>query len=161
MKTNKKHSTQLQVNKNKPLKDDSHSDDHEQISNVYDYTKLNSFGNYAQISNAGNGVIIESRGDYAKIDTSGNEVPIYSWGNDAQIGISGDDAQISAKGKNPVVTCSSQVERIILGEGGCAAIAYHDGSRTRFAIAYVGENGIKSNTPYHLNDQGKFVEIRA
>ncbi|MBV7693875.1 hypothetical protein KV701_19340 [Limnobaculum sp. M2-1] len=47
----------------------------------------------------------------------------------------------------------------MLGEGGCAAIPYNDGDRIRFAIAYVGENGIMANTPYYINDEGQFVQI--
>jgi hypothetical protein len=44
------------------------------------------------------------------------------------------------------------------GENGCFATCYHDGTRNRIVSAYVGENGIKANTPYRLNDQGEFVE---
>ena len=33
--------------------------------------------------------------------------------------------------------------------------------RWRFAIAYTGEDGIKPNTPYRLNDEHKFVEVSA
>ena len=33
-----------------------------------------------------------------------------------------------------------------------------ESNRYRTEIAYVGENGIKANTPYHLNDKHEFVE---
>ncbi|EHD7146158.1 hypothetical protein JQR66_000487 [Salmonella enterica] len=72
---------------------------------------------------------------------------------------SGYYAQISATGKNSVVACASSVKRIVLGEGGCVAIPWHDGERTRFAVDYVGENDIEANTPYVLNDEGQFVKI--
>jgi hypothetical protein len=37
-------------------------------------------------------------------------------------------------------------------------IEWHDDTneRFRFASAYVGENGIEPNVPYHLDDKGGF-----
>lgn len=72
---------------------------------------------------------------------------------------SGYYARITASGKNSVVACAGSVKRIVLGEGGCVAVPWHDGERTRFIVAYVGENGIEANTPYCLNDEGRFVKI--
>jgi len=46
------------------------------------------------------------------------------------------------------------------GYGGILNIKWWDGKRFRIATAYVGEDGIKSNTPYKLNAKGKFVEAR-
>ncbi|MDR8492017.1 hypothetical protein OSC18_21245, partial [Serratia nevei] len=80
-------------------------------------------------------------------------------GDSAQIGSSGDSAQIDATGKNAVVAAAGSVRRIVLGEGGCVVIPYHDGTRTRFAVAYVGENDIEANTPYTVNDNGEFVKV--
>ena len=34
------------------------------------------------------------------------------------------------------------------GYGGTVVVKYHDGLRYRLAVGYVGENGIKPNTPY-------------
>jgi hypothetical protein len=43
------------------------------------------------------------------------------------------------------------------GVGGILVIKYYDGNRYRFDMAYVGENGILPNTPYHLDDNHNFV----
>ncbi|HCT4646250.1 TPA: hypothetical protein OTY56_004612, partial [Escherichia coli] len=75
------------------------------------------------------------------------------------IGSSGYNAQITASGKGSVVACAGSIERIVLGEGGCASVPWHDGKRTRIAVAYVGENGIEANTPYYVNDEGQFVKV--
>lgn len=32
-------------------------------------------------------------------------------------------------------------------------------TRTRLATAYVGENGIKANTPYRLDENHQFKEV--
>jgi hypothetical protein len=45
------------------------------------------------------------------------------------------------------------------GDGGTLIIKWWDGSRYRLAVGYVGEGGIKPNTPYRCED-GKFVEVR-
>ena len=57
------------------------------------------------------------------------------------------------------MACAGSIQRVVLGENGCVVVPWHDGERTRFAVAYVGENGIEANTPYHLNDEGQFVKI--
>ncbi|HDX8968377.1 TPA: hypothetical protein RQO16_005472, partial [Klebsiella oxytoca] len=106
---------------------------------------------------SGDSAQIGSSGYSARIGSSGDSAQIGSSGDSAQIGSSGDSAQITASGKNSVVACAGSLKRIVLGEGGCAAVPWHDGERTRFAIAYVGENGIEANTPYRLNDEGQFV----
>ncbi|QIY81474.1 hypothetical protein [Chromobacterium violaceum] len=77
----------------------------------------------------------------------------------ARIGSSGDGARIEATGKNAVVAAAATVREVMLGEGGCAAIAYHDGTRNRFALAYVGENGIEAGVKYRLNDQHQFEAV--
>ncbi|MDH7085087.1 hypothetical protein QE659_05460 [Escherichia coli] len=50
------------------------------------------------------------------------------------------------------------VDSIILGPGGSAALAYHDGERVRFAVAIEGENNIRAGVRYRLNEQHQFVE---
>ena len=110
----------------------------------------NNSGNYARIGSSGN---------YARIGSSGNYARIGSSGNYARIGSSGYNARITASGKGSVVACAGSIERIVLGEGGCASVPWYDGSRTRIAVAYVGENGIEANTPYYVNDEGQFVKV--
>lgn len=44
------------------------------------------------------------------------------------------------------------------GDGGTLVFEWFDGSRYRIAVGYVGENGIKANTPYCVVD-GRLVEV--
>jgi hypothetical protein len=48
---------------------------------------------------------------------------------------------------------------VTAGEGGAICIPYHDGKRTRFAVGYVGEDGIKAGVAYVARD-GKLAEAR-
>ncbi|HGW8422955.1 TPA: hypothetical protein ACNROG_000953 [Citrobacter koseri] len=99
-------------------------------------------------------------GELTSMELPGDQVDVEnSSGYYARIGSSGYYARITASGKNSVVACAGSVKRIVLGEGGCVAVPWHDGERTRFIVAYVGENGIEANTPYCLNDEGRFVKI--
>lgn len=46
------------------------------------------------------------------------------------------------------------------GDDSTLSIKWWDGHRTRISIAYVGEDGIKPNTPYRLDNNGRFVEAK-
>ena len=46
---------------------------------------------------------------------------------------------------------------VAAGEMGALSLEYHDGERCRFAIGYIGEDGLRPNVPYRLNDKHEFV----
>ena len=46
------------------------------------------------------------------------------------------------------------------GDEGTLVIKYWDGDRYRLAVGYVGEDGIKPNTPYRV-ENGRLVEVKA
>ncbi|EGH1710791.1 hypothetical protein ID469_001776 [Salmonella enterica] len=121
--------------------------------------RIGSSGNDARIGSSGDDARIGSSGYYARIGSSGYYARIGSSGNDARIGSSGYNARITATGNGSVVACAGSVERIVLGENGCASVPWHDGKRIRIAVAYVGENGIEANIPYYVNDEGQFVRV--
>ncbi|MDL4220628.1 hypothetical protein QJ469_03885 [Salmonella enterica] len=135
------------------------SGDYARIGSSGDYARIGSSGYNARIGSSGDYAQIGSSGDYARIGSSGYNAQIGSSGYNARIGSSGDYARITASGKGSVVACAGSIERIVLGEGGCASVPWHDGKRTRIAVAYVGENGIEANTPYYVNDEGQFVKV--
>ncbi len=78
--------------------------------------------------------------------------------DNARIANSGDNVHIIASGENSTVVSTGVVDSIILGPGGSAALAYHDGERVRFAVAIEGENNIRAGVRYRLNEQHQFVE---
>ncbi|MGF2651563.1 hypothetical protein ACQUWL_20850 [Serratia marcescens] len=135
------------------------SGDDAQIGSSGDFARIGSSGDDAQIGSSGYNARIGSAGDFAQIGSSGDDAQIGSSGDHARIGSSGYSARIAATGKGSVVACASGIECIVLGEGGCASVPWHDGKRIRIAVAYVGENGIKANTPYYVNRQGQFTEV--
>ena len=75
----------------------------------------------------------------------------------ARIGSSGNYAQIVATGENATIACAGIGARVKAGQSGCFALAWHDGTRNRIVVGYVGEDGIKADTWYRVED-GKLVE---
>ncbi|EJN2504923.1 hypothetical protein NPS07_001186 [Salmonella enterica] len=121
--------------------------------------QIGSSGDDARIGSSGDDARIGSSGYNAQIGSSGYNAQIGSSGYNARIGSSGYNARITATGNGSVVACAGSVERIVLGENGCASVPWHDGKRIRIAVAYVGENGIEANIPYYVNDEGQFVRV--
>lgn len=46
------------------------------------------------------------------------------------------------------------------GDWGTISVRWWDGSRYRFALGYIGENGIKANTKYRVGGSGVLVEVK-
>ena len=119
--------------------------------------QIGSSGNAAQIGSSGDAARIGSSGNDARIGSSGDAAQIGSSGYAARIGSSGDDAQIVATGENATIVCAGSNARVKAGKDGCFALTWHDGNRNRIVVGYVGEDGIKADTWYHVN-AGKLVE---
>ena len=45
------------------------------------------------------------------------------------------------------------------GYGGTLIITWYDGARYRRAVGYIGENGLRPDTPYRVNGRGEFYEV--
>ena len=119
--------------------------------------RIGSSGYDAQIGSSGDDAQIGSSGYDARIGSSGYAARIGSSGYAARIGSSGNRAQIVATGENATIVCAGGGARVKSGKGGCFALTWHDGTRHRIVVGYVGEDGIKADTWYRVED-GKLVE---
>ncbi len=54
--------------------------------------------------------------------------------------------------------CTGNFGSAMASVGGILVAKWSDGERTRLVVGYVGENGIKPDTPYSVDEQGQFVE---
>ncbi|MFP1891046.1 hypothetical protein ACLED5_04010 [Lonsdalea quercina] len=122
-------------------------------------TQQASSGDRTQQASSGDRTQQASSGDRTQQASSGDLTQHTATGNQPKVATSGEDAEIVISGNDAVVAAANSVSRVVLGEGGCASIAYHDGERTRFAVAYVGENNIKPNVAYTVNESGEFVQV--
>ena len=78
----------------------------------------------------------------------------------SSLAASGNDSRLAASGNASSLAASGLGSTVTMGPGGCAAVAYHDGARVRFAVAYVGEDGIEAGVTYRVNGKGEFVEVQ-
>ncbi|RLM20692.1 hypothetical protein BIY29_14750 [Brenneria alni] len=122
------------------------------ISNSGNSAKISSAGRGSHISNSGMRSYISSVGESTTIANVGDMCKIGTSGNDNRIANTGNNVSISVTGENTVVTSSGLINTLVLGKGGCAALTYHDGVRTRFLVVYEGENGITAGVKYRFND---------
>jgi hypothetical protein len=75
--------------------------------------------------------------------------------------------QASASGYHGQASASGTAEfakapgRVRGGEKATLVLEYYDeNNRFRVAVAYPGENGIKPDTWYELNEKNEFVEVK-
>jgi len=47
----------------------------------------------------------------------------------------------------------------IAGDWGTLIVTWHDGARSRRAVGYIGENGLRPDTPYRVDVRGEFYEV--
>ena len=130
--------------------------DSAQIGSSGDSAKIGSSGYSAQIGSSGDSAKIGSSGDSAQIGSSGDYAKIGSSGYSAQIGSSGDSAKIDATGKAATIACAGKNSTARADADGAICLAWFDGKRTRFAVGYVGEDGIEAGV-WYCAKAGKLV----
>lgn len=131
------------------------------VSNSGNAAKISSDGRGARIANTGMRSFISSVAESTGIANTGDLCKVRAQGAAASVANTGHDVSIAATGDDAVIASAGSVNDIVLGKNGCAAVAYYDPSagRTRFAIAYEGENGIQAGVRYRLDAQFQFVAV--
>lgn len=81
---------------------------------------------------------------------------------DEGLAISEGGQGVSNAGRNGIALinedCTGHYGIAMASEGGIIVAKWSDGERKRLVVGYVGENGIKPDTSYTVNEQGQFVE---
>ena len=88
---------------------------------------------------------------------SGNHSQLAASGDDSRLAASGYGSQLAASGDDSLVM-GAYNSRAKAGPNGAIALAWHDGTRPRIAVGYVGET-LKADTWYRLDDKGNFMEV--
>ena len=88
---------------------------------------------------------------------SGNYSRLAASGHYSQLAASGDRSRLAASGDDSLAM-GAYDSRAKAGKDGAIALAWHDGTRPRIAVGYVGET-LKADTWYQLDGNGNFVEV--
>ena len=86
---------------------------------------------------------------------SGNHSRLAALGEYSRLAASGNYSRLAASGNGSLVM-GAYSSRAKAGPNGAIALAWHDGTRPRIAVGYVGE-GLEADTWYRLDDNGAFV----
>ena len=131
------------------------SGDDSRLAASGNHSRIAASGNYSRLAASGNHSRIAASGDDSQLAASGYGSQLAASGYGSQLAASGDCSQLAASGDDSLVM-GAYNSRAKAGPNGAIALAWHDGTRPRIAVGYVGE-GLEADTWYRLDDNGAFV----
>jgi len=137
------------------------SGDSSQLAASGYYSKLAASGYYSQLAASGNSSKLAASGNSSKLAASGYYSQLAASGNSSKLAASGDSSQLAASGDSSIAMAAAPNCTAKAGKNGTIALTrwVESEKRHRVSVAYVGENGIKPDTFYKLEDSGNFVEV--
>ena len=112
-------------------------------------------GNHSRLAASGDDSRLAASGNHSRLAASGDDSRLAASGNYSQLAASGNYSRLAASGECSTVM-GAYSSRAKAGPNGAIALAWHDGTRPRIAVGYVGE-GLEADTWYRLDDNGAFV----
>jgi hypothetical protein len=136
------------------------SGDYSQLAASGHSSKLAASGKSSQLAASGDSSQLAASGYSSKLAASGDSSQLAASGYSSKLAASGYSSQLAASGKSSIAVASAPNCMAKAGELGCIALTRWVDSekRYRMSVAYVGENGIKADTLYRLDEAGNFVE---
>ena len=133
------------VSRTKPSKSKKANNDYSAASNTGDYSAASNTGDYSAASNTGNRSAASNTGDYSAASNTG------------------DYSAASVSGKESVAVATGRKSKAKGAESCAIVLVYRDddGELVHIRASKVGENGIKPNVWYSLDENGEFVEVEA
>jgi len=124
------------------------------------YSNLAASGRYSNLAASGNGSKLAASGNGNKLAASGNGSSLAASGNGSSLAALGYGNNLAASGDNSIAVCVGTKGKVKGGLNCALALTRWVESEKRYRIttAYVGEDGIKADTWYSLNNDGKFIE---
>ena len=123
-------------------------------------SKLAASGNGNKLAASGNGSSLAASGNGSSLAASGNGSSLAASGNGSSLAALGYGNNLAASGDNSIAVCVGTKGKVKGGLNCALALTRWVESEKRYRIttAYVGEDGIKADTWYSLNNDGKFIE---
>ena len=123
-------------------------------------SQLAASGHSSQLAASGAFSQLAASGAFSQLAASGDSSQLVASGHSSQLAASGVSSQLAASGDSSIVCAASTNCKASAGNNGCIVLArwVESEKRYRASVAYVGENGIKPNVFYELDENGNFVE---
>ena len=123
-------------------------------------SNLAASGYGSKLAASGSGSNLAASGRYSNLAASGNGSSLAASGNGSSLAASGYGNNLAASGDNSIAVCVGTKGKVKGGLNCALALTRWVESEKRYRIttAYVGEDGIKADTWYSLNNDGKFIE---
>ena len=103
-------------------------------------------------------LIAEINRYYSTLAASGSSSKLAASGDYSNLAASGDYSNLAASGDNSICMAAGTGSKGKVGRNGALALSWYDGKRYRISTAYEGENGIKADIWYALDENGNFIE---
>jgi len=125
-----------------------------------DSSKLAASGDYSQLAASGDYSQLAASGHSSQLAASGDSSQLAASGHSSKLAASGDSSKLAASGESSIAISAGLESTACAGELGTIVLTrwVEKEKRYRVSVAYVGENGIKPDTAYRLNESGEFEE---
>ena len=145
-------------------------DDCAGLVSTEDYSHLAASGYNSRLAASGYGNQLAVSGTNSQLAASGNNSQLAASGNNSQLAASGDFSRVvtsgyycrlSASGKGSIVMCAGDANTVSAGENGTIVLSKWNNiaKRHEVRVGYIGENGLKPNVAYELDQNFEFVEF--
>ena len=128
-----------------------------------DQSASSATGDQSASSATGDRSASSATGDQSASSATGDQSASSATGDQSASSATGDRSASSAEGVAAVAMNIGQFGKAKASEGGAIVLCYHndDGTLRHIRAAKIGEHGIKPDTWYSLDADGKFVELPA
>ncbi|WP_421536145.1 DUF7666 domain-containing protein [Lelliottia amnigena] len=129
-------------------------------SNTGYYSAASNTGDYSAASNTGHYSAASNTGDYSAASNTGDYSAASNTGNRSAASNTGDRSAAEVSGSHSVAAAFGIESKARAGESGAIVLCFRDdeGELIHIRASKVGDNGVKANTWYQLDENGEFVE---
>ena len=129
-------------------------------SNTGNYSMASNAGNYSMASNAGCRSVASNAGNWSVASNAGDWSVASNAGEGSVASSTGYQSAAEVSGLQSIACALGEVSKAKAAAGGAIVCVYRndDGDLIHIRSAKVGDDGIKADTWYMLDDTGEFVE---
>ncbi|MDP8850499.1 hypothetical protein QZQ25_20090 [Serratia marcescens] len=130
-------------------------------SNTGNYSAASNTGYYSAASNTGNRSAASNTGDYSAASNTGNYSAASNTGNYSAASNTGDYSAAEVSGSHSVAAAYGIEGKARAAENSALVLCYRndEGELIHIRASKVGENGIKPDVWYQLDEDGEFTEV--